>query len=252
MLFSTAHTFAHSNTTNHSAHGSLLVVEDDIALNEQLTDLLSNQGYQVTNCTCGQDALDMLKAKHFDLILLDVDVPNIDGFSLLNFIHTNHKAPVIMLTAYGAEEHRIRGFQSGADDYISKPCSFTEISLRIEAVLRRTRSHFQSPIVNHASVAEYKELTLNKSEHTVIVQTHEKQPEIHLTPIQFKLLWVLIQNAGSIQSKPYLYQAVLERDFSQYDRSLDMHLSRIRKRLISEGMANERIQTVHGKGYIVK
>ena len=231
---------------------SLLVVEDDIALNEQLTDLLRAKQYKVTSVACGSQALEHLQQSQYDLVLLDVDVPNIDGFSLLNFINANAKTPVIILTAYGAEEHRIRGFQSGADDYISKPCSFTEISLRIEAVLRRTQP--TAPATSH-NILRYQELELNRLEQTVEIcntQSNASNKPIQFTPTQFKLLWVLMQNAGSVQTKPYLYQAVLERNFSQYDRSLDMHLSRVRKRLIAEGMAADRIQTVHGKGYILK
>lgn len=231
---------------------SLLVVEDDITLNEQLTDLLRAKQYKVTSVTCGSQALEHLQHSQYDLVLLDVDVPNIDGFSLLNFINANAKTPVIILTAHGAEEHRIRGFQSGADDYISKPCSFTEISLRIEAVLRRTQP---TPQPSSLNILRYQELELNRLEQTVEInsaQVNAPDKPIQFTPIQFKLLWVLMQNAGSVQTKPYLYQAVLERNFSQYDRSLDMHLSRVRKRLIAEGMATDRIQTVHGKGYILK
>ena len=230
--------------------GRLLVVEDDITLNEHLTDLLSNRGYQVSNTACGEKALELLRLESFDLILLDVDLPKVDGFSILNFVHENSQTPVIMLTAYGAEEHRIRGFKSGADDYISKPCSFTEISLRVEAVLRRTKPEPISHTPSHR--LQHHELTLDRLAHTASVTIDSQQQTTELTPTQFKLLWVLVQNAGTVQTKPFLYQAVLEREFSQYDRSLDMHLSRVRKKLLSFGMPNDRIQTVHGKGYIVK
>ncbi|MDK9737397.1 response regulator transcription factor [Vibrio sp. D404a] len=230
--------------------GRILVVEDDMALNEHLTDLLRNRGYQVSNTACGEQALELLKLENYDLILLDVDLPKVDGFSILKFVHEHSQTPVIMLTAYGAEEHRIRGFKSGADDYISKPCSFTEISLRVEAVLRRTKAEPVNQAPSH--LLQHQELTLDRFTQTVSVTTADQVHTTELTPIQFKLLWVLVQNAGAVQTKPFLYQTILEREFSQYDRSLDMHLSRVRKKLLSFGMSNERIQTVHGKGYIVK
>lgn len=239
-----------SNQANTSKQSRILVVEDDITLNEHLTDLLRNQGYDVFSTACGEQALERLRLESYDLILLDVDLPKVDGFSLLQFVHEHSQTPVIMLTAYGAEEHRIRGFKSGADDYISKPCSFTEISLRVEAVLRRTKAEPAPQTPSH--LLNHHELTLDRFAQTVTVNASQQVHTTELTPIQFKLLWVLVQNAGAVQTKPFLYQAVLEREFSQYDRSLDMHLSRVRKKLISFGMSNDRIQTVHGKGYIVK
>lgn len=239
-----------ASVAKYPAQGRILVVEDDMALNEHLTDLLRNRGYQVSNTACGEQALELLKLESYDLILLDVDLPKVDGFSILNFVHEHSQTPVIMLTAYGAEEHRIRGFKSGADDYISKPCSFTEISLRVEAVLRRTIAEPVNQAASH--LLQHQELTLDRFTQTVSVTTADQEHTTELTPTQFKLLWVLVQNAGAVQTKPFLYQTILEREFSQYDRSLDMHLSRVRKKLLSFGMSNERIQTVHGKGYIVK
>ncbi|PKF77503.1 DNA-binding response regulator [Vibrio sp. vnigr-6D03] len=227
---------------------NLLLVEDDPDLNSQLSALLSSQQYNVTSFESGSAALECMKTSSFDLIVLDVDLPDVDGFELLNFVREHSSTPVIMLTAYGAEEHRIRGLQFGADDYISKPCSFTEICLRIEAILRRTQS--RSKPISSSSQLTHEELILNKYTQIVTVQAKEEPADVQLTPIQFKLLWTLAQNKGHVQSKPYLYQAVLDRDFCQYDRSLDMHLSRIRKKLVAEGMPSTRIKTVHGKGYL--
>ena len=98
---------------------SILLVEDDRHLNQQLTSLLQDSRYQVTNLDCGAEALNCLKQSNFDLIILDINLPEVDGFGLLNFIRFHSNTPVIMLTAYGAEEHRIRGLRYGADDYLS-------------------------------------------------------------------------------------------------------------------------------------
>lgn len=228
---------------------SILFVEDDPTLNHQLTILLHNQGYSVTSFNCGAKALYRLKHEQFDLVLLDINLPNVDGFSLLNYVRSHSKSPVIVLTAYGAEEHRIRGLRSGADDYISKPCNFEEVCLRIEAVLRRTQN-LTTP--TSPRYLEYKELTLDKLLYRVAVRIAEEERHVSLTPTQFKLLWALVDNHGSTQSKPLLYQVVLEREFSPYDRALDMHLSRIRKLLTQHGMPQDRIQTIHGKGYLLK
>ncbi|MBD1557550.1 response regulator transcription factor [Vibrio sp. S9_S30] len=224
---------------------NLLLVENDPDLNSQLSALLSSQQYNVTSFELGTEALECIKKGSFDLIVLDMDLPDIDGFELFNVVREQSSAPIIILTAYGAETH---GLKFGADTYIAKPCSFTEICLRIEAILRRTPSCGQS--IRRSSQLTHEELILNKYTQVVTVQTKEEPADVQLTPIQFKLLWTLAQNKGQVQSKSYLYRAVLERDFCQYDRSLDMHLSRIRKKLVAEGMPSTRIKTVHGKGYL--
>ncbi|MFT4836522.1 MAG: two-component system response regulator PfeR [Psychromonas sp.] len=228
---------------------SILLVEDDTLLNQQLTALLQAQGYIVTNESCGDRALKVIKNNTFDLVILDIELPKIDGLSLLHYIRNHNHTAVILLTAYAAEEHRIRGLKLGADDYISKPCNFTELSLRVEALLRRTLKQPATPLRNSMT---YLELTLNRSEQTVSVATPSMNHLLTLTAVQFKLLWTLVNNHGALQSKVYLYQVVLEREFSPYDRSVDMHLSRLRKRLIEVGMPALRIQTVHGKGYLLK
>ncbi len=244
---SSAYRLHSGNQEFKTAH--ILLVEDDFDLNQQLSDLLQHQGYQVTSIDCGEKALQILGQKPFDLVLLDVNLPRVDGFSILNHIRESSSLPVIMLTAYGAEEHRIMGLKYGADDYISKPCNITEVNLRIEAVLRRTCRQSEQHTVN---TLESNELILKRQSHQVSVIGGDATQEVSLTPIQFNLLWTLVENQGKVQSKPYLYQAVLEREFCQYDRSLDMHMSRIRKRLIAEGMSQDRIKTVHGKGYLFK
>ncbi|MFM2588078.1 response regulator transcription factor [Vibrio sp. TBV020] len=240
--------FEHREVSDESvaSNPAILLVEDDPLLNQQLTALLQTQQYQVTNLDCGALALSALSQQQFDLVILDINLPEVDGFGLLNYIRAHSNTPVVMLTAYGAEEHRIRGLRYGADDYISKPCNFTEVSLRIEAILRRSGVN---PSANSNRYLEYQELKLDRHEYEVTVEGSSK---VTLTPIQFKLLWTLVQNYGSVQSKPYLYQMVLEREFSPYDRSLDMHLSRIRKSLVQLGMPQDRIQTMHGKGYLIR
>ncbi|GEA23634.1 response regulator transcription factor [Vibrio harveyi] len=228
---------------------SILLVEDDPDLNLQLTELLKEQGYNVSSMYSGDDGVSAFHQQTFDLVILDVNLPNLDGFEVLNVIRSQSQTPVVMLTAYGAEEYRIQGLKCGADDYITKPCNFTEVSLRVEAILRRTQL-IQQP--NSATKLSDRELLLSKQTHSVTLHHRPEMEPVQLTPIQFKLLWTLIEHRGEVLSKPFLYQTVLERQFSQYDRALDMHLSRVRKRLIAEGMSNDRIQTVHGKGYIFK
>ncbi len=222
---------------------SILIVEDDLDLNNQLYSLLVSRGYQVAQSFEGDQALTTATKQHFDLILLDVLLPKINGFEFLSALRKTDQTPVIMLTACGAEEERITGYRRGADDYVPKPFSFTELLLRVEALLRRT----QKTSKQHNAPLEIcvDDLTLNRQ----IMTAYFQGEAVSLTPIQFRLLWVLVLQQGTTLTKPYLYQEVLEKDFSRYDRSLDMHLSRVRRKLTEAGMSGDRLKTVHGKGY---
>ncbi|WP_417548934.1 response regulator transcription factor [Methylophaga sp.] len=224
---------------------SILIIEDDLILNYQLKQLLEKQSFIVTQCFNGEQGLQNAVSNHYDLILLDVSLPKRDGYSVLNTLRQTQQTPVIILTAHGAEEERIMGFKNGADDYLPKPFNFTELVLRIEAILRRARSAIPQQVVD--SVLQYEGLILDRQKQQVFFQDHPVQ----LTPIQFKLLWTLMLHANHLLSKPQLYRLVMERDFSRYDRSLDMHMSRVRRKLTDVGMPVDRLQTVHGTGYIL-
>jgi len=222
----------------------ILVVEDDRILNDQLTVLLTAKGYKVEQCFDGEEGLLRASSAQHHLILLDVMLPERDGFSLLKVLRKTCQTPVIMVTAKDAEQERIQGFNQGADDYVSKPFSPTELLLRVEALLRR--SHHQNPIYCEQELS-VDDLTVNYENKTVLV----KDTLLDFTPIQLKLLWELLLHRGEILSKAYLYQRVLNRSLSAYDRSLDMHLSRVRRKLNEANWSGERLQTSHGKGYFL-
>jgi len=224
---------------------SILIIEDDSILNHQLKRLLEKQGFIVNQCFNGEEGLITAVGGQFDLILLDVSLPERDGYSVLNILRQSRQTPVIILTAHGAEEERIMGFKNGADDYLPKPFNFTELVLRIEAILRRSAG--VPHLLPNYSVLQHDGLKLDRQKQQVFFHDHAVQ----LTPIQFKLLWTLMQHANHLLSKPQLYRLVMERDFSRYDRSLDMHMSRVRRKLIDVGMPVDRLQTVHGTGYML-
>ena len=221
--------------------GRVLIIEDDVTLSDQVAELLQGQGFCITQCHDGEQGLLTALREKFDLILLDVLLPSMGGFTVLNQLRQIQQTPVMMLTACGAEAERIKGYSQGADDYLPKPFNFTELQLRIQALLRRTRGAEQHQL----EVLEAGGLRLNRRNQQV--EYHGKA--ISLTPIPFRLLWLLVENRGETLTKPYLYQAVLERRFNRYDRSLDMHLSRVRRKLEEAGMRAESLSTVHGKGY---
>lgn len=224
----------------------ILIVEDDHTLNNQLAALLTEKGFRIDQCHDGQQGLLRACAEKFDLILLDVLLPELDGFSVLNRLRKNQQTPVMMLTACGAEEERIEGFTRGADDYLPKPFNFKELLLRVEALLRRSMQ--VAPVNEPSWVINDEGLYLCRSSQ----QARFNDTDLEFTPIQFKLLWTLADHPDEVLSKPYLSQVVLERPFSRYDRSLDMHLSRVRKKLLEAGMSAEKLTTVHGKGYCYK
>jgi two-component system response regulator PfeR len=170
-------------------------------------------------------------------------LPSLNGLAVLNQIRKVKHTPVMMITASGAEQERIEGYRKGADDYLPKPFNFTEMMLRIEALLRRSQRDIAPP--KQASQLIIDELQLNRIKQDVRFSGNG----VELTPIQFKLLWVLLENHHEVMTKAFLYQSVLNRPFSRYDRSLDMHISRVRKKLVEAGMPPERLSTLHGKGY---
>ena len=221
----------------------ILIIEDDVTLSDQIAHLLEDSGFTTRQCQDGQKGLFAALQQSFDLILLDILIPSLDGLSVLNQLRKTKQTPVMMITASGAEQERIEGYRTGADDYLPKPFNFTEMLLRIEALLRRSSRDVAAH--SQPSKLQIGYLRLNRVNQGVNIG----QLTLELTPIQFKLLWTLAENQGEILSKAFLYQCVLDRPFSRYDRSLDMHLSRVRKKLIEAGMPGDCLATVHGKGY---
>ena len=222
---------------------NILVVDDDSDINEQVSNLLSEQGYRVEQCFDGQQGLVAAVSQNFDLVLLDVLLPGLDGISVLNQLRKTRQTPVMMITACGAEQERIVGYSQGADDYVPKPFNFKELLLRVEALLRRSMNNGETRA--DCEEVQIGDLRMHRRYQTVEIGGQE----VTVTPIEFRLLWMLVIHRNEVLTKAYLYPLVLERNFSCYDRSLDMHLSRVRRKLTDAGMALDRLQTVRGKGY---
>lgn len=224
---------------------SILIIEDDLSLNDQLKVMLNAAGFKVWQLQDGNTLDAILATQSIHLVLLDLTLPGVSGHELLQRIRQQSDLPVIVITARVAEAERILGLRNGADDYLSKPFNFLELRLRIEAILRRC-------IVTPAG-GEPEQLTLGALQLI-------KQPQsvcyfgetVVLTAVQFKLLWTLALHYQQPLSKPVLYRRVLKKDFSRYDRSLDMHISRIRRKLIAAGMPTDTLLTVHGTGYCLQ
>ena len=182
----------------------ILIIEDDITLNKQIAALLKDRGFDVHQCHDGNQGLVTALRERFDLILLDVLLPNLNGFSLLSQLRKRKQTPVIMVTACGAEQERIKGYSNGADDYMPKPFSFVEMMLRIEALLRRSLNVKSNEVTRNSIVVD--EITLDRRN----LKANFAGKALDLTSTQFKLLWVLLENQNEVLSKPLLYQTVLE------------------------------------------
>jgi two-component system, OmpR family, response regulator PfeR len=228
-------------------NGKILIIEDDQSVNTLLYSNLMKLGYEVDSAFDGEEGLHLALDNDYQIILLDVMIPKLDGFQVLEALRLKKSTPVLMLTAKGGEQDRICGFKTGADDYLSKPFSMAELELRIQAIVRRTQvtvkiDQKSSPSSNEISS---KSIQFNKKDGLVNINNEN----VVFTPLEFDLLYVLIEDQGEVLSKAQLYQRVLLREFSRYDRTLDMHISKIRKKITAAGMAVNTIKTVRGLGY---
>tara|TARA_B100000446_G_scaffold160424_2_gene159315 strand:+ start:2488 stop:3249 length:762 start_codon:yes stop_codon:yes gene_type:complete len=219
----------------------LLVIEDDAVLGQHLHAYLSERRYQVCVCDDGEKGLSEASSGQYDLVLLDILLPGLNGLELLAALRKNSTVPVIVVSALGDEEARIEGLIGGADDYVPKPFSMAELGVRIDAVLRRVALERQV----HQELESSGGLALHDAEQ----QACYNGKDLALTTTEFRLLQVLLENRGQVLSKPHLYQAVLHRGCGRHDRSLDLHVSHLRRKLREGGVPDSPVRTVWGQGY---
>lgn len=222
---------------------SILLVDDDHELDQMLTEYLSAEKFGVTVATAGTEALERLANEAFDLIILDVMLPSLSGFDVLRKLRRTLATPVIMLTAKGEDVDRILGLELGADDYLPKPFNPRELVARIRAVLRRV-----------GRGAEHSDQTITVGPLSINATTFEAlingQP-VRLTGTEFRVLELLMEAPGQVQSRDFLTQRVLGRQLSGYDRSIDTHISNLRRKLIDEHGRGIEIRNMRGLGYVL-
>ena len=220
----------------------ILLIDDDVELCSMLIEYLGRYGFRVTAVHRGDTGLKTALDKPFSLILLDVMLPGIDGFEVLRRIRTTSHVSILLLTARGEDVDRIVGLEIGADDYLSKPFNPRELLARMRAILRRSATTAAQP---EQSTLKVEDIELNLSARTV---THEGK-KIELTDVEFALLESLMREAGKMVSREELSEKVLGRKFHPFDRSLDMHVSRLRKKLTEAGAPEDQVKTIRGTGY---
>src|SRR5471030_434975 len=225
----------------------ILSIEDDLVLGAYVHEHLGRCGFQVTWCQNGQEGLAIARGQPFDVVLMDILLPGLDGLNVLTQLRQSHATPVVLMSALGFEADRISGFRLGADDYLPKPFSMAELRVRIEAILRRVALD-QRPLPALAPVRDDARSLRFDDERCDVV--HREQ-WAGLTRSEYRLLETLHRNGEEVLSKAFLYQHVFQRGYAPHDRSLDMHISQIRRKLKAIGYSEREVRTVWGKGYVL-
>lgn len=226
---------------------NILIIDDDQDLYVLLADYLKDEGFTCAYASEPEEGIKMIAATSYDALVLDVMLPNMNGFEVLRRIRADEKnaaLPVIMLTARGEEIDRVVGLEMGADDYLGKPFSARELVARIKAVLRRT-----APVKNGMPAAQQiqvEDITIIPSSLCIIMQDVQKEISVS----ELRLLTHLVQNIGKVVGRDFLYKTIFGHQAYPMDRSLDMQVSRLRRKLGPRADGGERIKAIRGEGYM--
>jgi len=215
---------------------NILLVEDDIRIREIIRTYLKRENYKLYEAGTGEKAFELLEEKEFQLVVLDVMLPDTDGWSILRKIRAKSQLPVIMLTARAEETDKLFGFDLGADDYMTKPFSAKELLARIKALLKRNQIATANELVQIGNIK------INTSYHQVYIN----EQVIELTPLEYSLLSYLVDNKNLAMSRTQILDGVWGYDYFGDERTVDTHIKRLRKKLLSEG---DYIKTIRGVGY---
>ncbi|RKL67107.1 DNA-binding response regulator [Salipaludibacillus neizhouensis] len=221
---------------------TILVIEDEEAINHVLRVFLQREGWHVIQAFSGNEGIDAYYDHHPDLILLDVMLPDRDGWSVLHEVREESQCPILMLTALGDVQHRLTGLNSGADDYITKPFIADEVVARVHAVLRRVTTPSEE---RDNSTFTYGELTINESTRDVRIGGNI----VAILPRDFKLLLYLARNPNQTLTREQLLENVWGQDYEGTDRAVDLSVKRIRQALKDWSDDEGELTTVRGMGY---
>lgn len=214
---------------------TLLIVDDEIMIREVIKEYGHSYGYKVLEASDGLEAMDIIKENEVDCVILDIMMPQLDGFSTCKKIKEQFDIPIIMLSARAAEDDKLYGFELGIDDYVSKPFSPKELMARIKVVIERSTNKVKDVIVEDG-------IYIDKKAHVVKIDDEE----VHLTNKEFDLLVFLIENEGIAITREKLLENIWGYDYYSMDRTVDTHIKMLRKNL---GKYGSKIVTVRGVGY---
>lgn len=215
---------------------NILMVEDDARIREIVKTYAVKEQFQIFEAGSGKEAFELLEIREYHLIVLDVMLPDTDGWAILRKIRKEKGIPVIMLTARGEEDDKLLGFELGADDYVTKPFSAKELIARIKTVLRRNQ------VVTAGEILEIQHIHINTSFHQI--QVHGQ--EIDLSPLEYRLLMYFVDHRNLALSRDQILNGVWGYDYFGDERTVDTHVKRLRKKLDEDG---ELIKTIRGVGY---
>ncbi len=218
----------------------ILIIEDELPIQSVLKELLSDAGYEVVTANDGVEGIAAFHSEKIDLVLLDIMMPNLDGYSVCKRIRQESAIPVIMLTALDEEEAQIKAYEMQADDYITKPFSLKLVLLHIEAVLRRSMAKWENTGQNGTDVLYYRDIRLDMAGMGVSVAG----TEISLTKIEFDLLYLFLKNPGRVFTREQLLNLVWGYDFAGDEKAVNIHIMNLRHKL-----SGDYIETVRGVGY---
>jgi DNA-binding response OmpR family regulator len=234
-------------TDAHSERAQLLLIEDDRKLCRLVKAYLEPLGYYVAVANTGPEGLAKALHEPHDAVILDVMLPGLNGFELLKRLREKSNVPVLMLTGLGDEADRIAGLEIGADDYLPKTFSTRELLARLRAVIRRSRIAAVESRASRSAPLGIGPLWVDPDTRTASL---EGQP-LTLTPVEFEILLCLARGCGRVQTREHLLLEVAERDFEVFDRSIDVHISSLRKKLGDDPKSPRFIQTVRSAGYML-
>lgn len=222
---------------------TILVVDDELEMRQLLRIYLQQENYSVEDAPNGQDAYDRIIKNDYDLMILDVMMPIMDGWETIERVRKVSNIPIILLTAKGAVKDKVTGFNIGADDYLVKPFDEEELIVRVKALLRRAQKEPEND-----EILKYKGIMVNQSARSASYQNKT----INLTHTEFDLLGELIKHRGKVLSREQLVDLVWGIEFSGDDRTIDSHIKNLREKLSSSGIDKTLIKTVWGIGYKVE
>lgn len=232
------------NYMKNNKKTSILIIEDDEKLSNLLKEYLQKNFFKVERVLHPEEALNKKKWKNHDLILLDLMLPDIDGFEVCNLIRRESQIPIIMTTARGEIPDRVAGLEMGADDYIPKPFEPRELLARIKAILRRIQQKQES---NKQDTITIRDITIDKKAHSVIY----RKRLLEFTSTEYQILLLLMENAGVVMTRDAMTETLYGDEFDLFNRSIDILITRIRKKLNDSASNPKYIKTIRGSGYLM-
>lgn len=222
----------------------ILLVEDDPELASMVADFLTPHGFVVSTEGRGDRAVERIRGEEHDAVILDVNLPGLDGFSVCRLVRADFNGPILILTARGDEVDEVVGLEVGADDYLAKPFRPRVLLARLRANLRKLMGSLGEQSSNRITIGT---LVVDAGQRAVEISGQE----IKLTSAEFELLWLLAENVGQVVSRRDIYQRIHGVDYDGMDRSIDLRISRLRKKLGDDPINPQRIKAVRSIGYLL-